>query len=309
MQIAAIDIGTNTINLLVASPEAGGLKTIHSSKIGAKLGKGGISNGIISPEAISRGVDAIARHLKTLELFPVDKTFAFATSAVRNASNGTDFTNEIWNRFGLDVKTISGEEEARLIFEGVKPLLPNSSKSSLILDIGGGSCEFIIANSEEVVWSQSFELGMARLLDKFNPSEPMKEEEICLVNSYLDNQLGVFKQAVKLHKPQILVGASGSFDTLAAMYEKYFPKKGEFPVSSLNKLSDDVFDFFYNTIVPSTVTERMQMPGMDPVRVEFMVLAMLFIKFVISVSKPLEIFQSAYAIKEGIIFDYLKQPN
>lgn len=309
MQIAVIDIGTNTINLLVSSWENGEFQILHSSKIGAKLGKGTINDNFISPQAMQRGIEAIDNHLKTIRNFQVTKILAFATSAVRNATNGSDFTNEIQSRFGILVKTISGKEEARLIYEGVKPLLPHKAKKALILDIGGGSCEFVIANKNEIFWSESYELGMARLLEKFKPSDPIKKGEINEINQFFEKELYSLENALWKHFPEVLFGSSGSFDTLAKMAGFYLPVLSGMPAKPLLKLPLFAFRHFYKNIVNSTLEERMQMPGMDPVRVEFMVLAMLLIQHVISIGRFDKVFQSSYAIKEGIIFDYLKQPN
>ena len=128
MRTAIIDIGTNTINLLVVDQNSQTYHILHESKYPAKLGKGGINQGILLPEAMERGVEALETHLRVIKDFNVESIFTIATSAIRNSANGAEFCGMIKEKFGLDVRVINGEQEAQLIFDGVKQVVPLPTK-------------------------------------------------------------------------------------------------------------------------------------------------------------------------------------
>jgi exopolyphosphatase/guanosine-5'-triphosphate,3'-diphosphate pyrophosphatase len=140
MKIAILDLGTNTFNLLIAeTPDDKELKIIHSSKHPVKLGKGGITRKIITEDAFARGLSAIDNQYEIINQFNVEKVYAFATSAIRDAGNGKDFIRKVKDRFSLYVNIIPGEREAELIYKGVRLSYNPGDKKVLILDIGGGS--------------------------------------------------------------------------------------------------------------------------------------------------------------------------
>lgn len=304
MRFAAIDIGTNTINLLIAEAENGVLKVIEQEKIGAKLGKGGIQQGFITPEAMKRGMKALSLYMVKIKSIGVDKILAVATSAVRNASNGNQLVVEAKRQLDLDIRVVDGMEESRLIFLGVKNGIPPVDQPYLVLDIGGGSCEFILAHKSNTLWQGSFETGMARMLDLTGMADPLTNKEIAMINDFTEKKLQLFFEAEKRFKPKILIGSSGSFDTLAAMMLENFPGS----VSNHKpwiELPDHVMKYFSGKLIFSTLAQRKIIPGMDPVRVEYMAVAMHFIHYLLAKMNIEKIYQTSFAIKEGIIFDYL----
>ena len=217
-RVAIIDLGTNTFNLLIA--EINPNKTyqvLFQTKISVKLGEGGIDKGFIAPAAFQRGVEAIKSYQKIIKKYDVDKIIAIATSAIRGASNGVEFVLKIKEESNIDVQIISGEKEAELIYFGVRQAVKMNSETSLIIDIGGGSTEFIIANNKKIFWKQSFLLGAARLLEMFNPSDPITNVQIKTSVEYLKDQLQPLFDAVKKYPVSELIGSSGSFDSLAEM--------------------------------------------------------------------------------------------
>ncbi len=153
----------------------------------------------------------------TIKKFQVEKIITTATAGVRSTANGKEFVQALERLFNLKIQIISGDEEAELIYMGVKQAVKFDDKNALILDIGGGSNEFIIANNQGLIWKHSFNLGMARLLDLFNPSDPITSEEIIKVEEYIDSNLSVLYEAVKKFNPQQLIGCSGTFDTFRSM--------------------------------------------------------------------------------------------
>jgi exopolyphosphatase/guanosine-5'-triphosphate,3'-diphosphate pyrophosphatase len=174
-----------------------------------------------------------------------------------------------------------------------------TEKNVLILDIGGGSNEFIICNKEGIVWKQSFELGMARIIDLFDISDPISHEEIEALESYFRHELKPLFEIVKKEKPKILVGASGSFDTFHAIMRH---RSGlVVDEGHAREIAMAEFKKIHRILVRSTLAERKVMPGMEPVRVEMVVAAVIFVSFVIRECHIKQLIQSEFALKEGVI--------
>ncbi|NBC84407.1 MAG: phosphatase [Bacteroidetes bacterium] len=306
MNIAVIDLGTNTFNLLIAEVlENMPYSIVYNKKLPVKLGEGGLNNKTITPEAFQRGIDAMAQHQKVIQEKQCTKTYAFATSALRSAQNGPEFVALIREKFNISVSLITGDREAELIYYGVKQAVPLNKTPVLILDIGGGSNEFIIANDLEIFWRKSYELGIARLLGRFNPSDPITEIEIEAVRKYLKEELRLLQDKLKKYKITTLIGASGSFETFTSMLkaEDSETEVGHYPEGNTIPLAD--FELLHNKLIRSTSAQRHQMKGLEPMRVEMIVLAAIFVKFVIDHSNISEMKQSNFALKEGIIYELL----
>jgi exopolyphosphatase / guanosine-5'-triphosphate,3'-diphosphate pyrophosphatase len=308
MRISVIDLGTNTFNLLIVETEEDqSYKIIYNNKLPVKLGKSGIDKKEIRPDAITRGMNAIERHLQTIREYKVEKTFAFATSAVRSARNGEQFVKMIQQKFNLEVKIINGDREAEFIYYGVKQAVPMNHEKVLILDIGGGSNEFIIADRDNIYWKKSYPLGVARLLAKFKPGDPITIEEIEFISNYLEERLSDLFEEFRKHKITTLVGASGSFETIAAMIRADDPhfesETGTQPQSVNIDLGD--FENLYQKLINSTLKERKQMKGLESMRLEMIVVATLIVKFIIQKLKMTRLIQSNFALKEGVIYELL----
>lgn len=300
-KVAIIDMGTNTFNLLVASVNGDSTyQIIHSSKQAVKLGEGGINQKFIAPAAYQRGLSAIGEHMRTILLHGANEIFAFATSATRNASNGYELVADIKNLFGLDVQVIDGDEEAELIYLGIRQAVELNNENVLMLDIGGGSNEMIIGNGEQFQWKRSYDLGISRLLQQFNPSDPITEGEIIAVEGYLEAQLRDLVEPIEHFKPKTIVGSSGSFDTYrnilvaANIVKANGDPSIEIPIGEYFKL--------HNHLIKTDKQQRAVIPGMDPMRVEMIVLATIFTHFLVRRFGLERMVQSSYALKEGAIW-------
>jgi exopolyphosphatase/guanosine-5'-triphosphate,3'-diphosphate pyrophosphatase len=307
MKIAILDFGTNTFNLLIAdNDEKNGLNYLHSSKEPVKLGQGGINNRILTPEAIERAMQAIKNHFETIKKHQAEKTYAFATSAVRDAKNSREFLNRVQREYDLYVNIIPGDREAELIYKGVRQACDFGDQKILIVDIGGGSNECIISDKTKIYWKESYDLGMARLLDKFNPEDPISENTISEIKDYLDMQLESLFTAIKKYNPTTLMGASGSFETFYALLKNRLPTKYQNNDDSPEKeiILED-YRGLHKILLTSTIEERKNMPGMEPVRVEMIVLATIFVTFILEKWNFERMILSEYALKEGVIAEIL----
>ncbi|MGQ7870903.1 Ppx/GppA phosphatase family protein [Sunxiuqinia sp. sy24] len=302
MKLAIIDLGTNTCNLLIAEITGKSYTLLHQGKVGVKLGKGGINQNTLPPEAFDRATAALHAHKQTIARYSADKTLTLATSAVRDATNQAEFTQHLLIETGLTLETISGEREAQLIFEGVQLALGKLPDHSLIMDIGGGSNEFIEPRNDKIFWKASFPLGMARVLEQLPISDPIKPDELEAVESWFQNGLEELWEQLDAKPVNQLIGCSGAFDTLADLLDETPPgvktrQQQVIPLHDFNRIADQV--------IYSTKAQRDQMIGMEPLRVEMIVPALILIRLSIQRLGIREILQTDYALREGVLFEWI----
>lgn len=308
MKIAIIDLGTNTFNLLIVEIDSNHTyKHLFQTKISVKLGEDTINKGFIAPVPFQRGIAALKSHKQTIAKYKAEKIYAFATSAIRSASNGVEFVNKAKEETNIDVKIISGDKEAELIYCGVRDAVEMNRETSLIIDIGGGSTEFIIANKNKVFWKQSFLLGAARLLELFNPSDPITIKEKRELIVYLKKELQPLFEAIKKYPVVELIGASGSFDSLAEMIAHRF-----YSPHILNDKTEYTFNLddcnaIYKSILKSTKNERLQMKGLISMRVDMMVISTILVHFIITSFNITKMRLSTYSLKEGVVYQLMNE--
>lgn len=308
MKIAVIDLGTNTFNLLIVEVNSDkSYSTVFQTKISVKLAEGGMNKGFIADLAFARGIEAFNTHFATTQKYKVDKIYAFATSAIRGASNGSEFVQKVKNDTGVDIQVISGDREAELIYYGVRSAVEMTEDASLIIDIGGGSTEFIIANKNQIFWKQSFLLGAARLLELFPPSDPITDNEIIVFVNHLKTELQPLFEAIKKYPVKELLGSSGSFDSLAEMIAHRF-----YTPEILDGKTEFTFDLghceeIYNSILKSTNAERLKMKGLVAMRVDMIVVSSIIVNFVIREFEIEKMRLSTYSLKEGVIYEVLNK--
>lgn len=309
MRIAVIDCGTNTFNILIVDVENGSCKQVFNTRSAVKLGESAINQGFIAEIPFLRGIDALIEFKAIIDEFIVDKVLAFATSAIRDAVNGKDFVKMVKERAGLDLKVIDGNEEAMLIYAGCREAVPLLNGISLIMDIGGGSTEFILADRERIYWKKSFNLGASRLLQRFNPSDPILNKEVKDLFAYLDEESADLKKAIAEFPPVELIGTSGAFDSIIEMIhgefggEEFTDSKTCYEVDNglLNKISEKVKH--------STLSERREIKGLVPMRFDMIVISCLLIEYVLKLAGLRKLRVSTYSLKEGALAVYLKEIN
>ncbi len=306
--LAVIDCGTNTFNLLIAHQQENGMpiKKI-STRSAVKLGEGGINKGFISATAFERGVSALVEFNKIIKKECVQNVLAFGTSALRDASNGSDFISEVIKKTGIEIKLIDGNNEAELIYFGNRLALPMNENISLIMDIGGGSNEFILANNTTIFWKQSFKLGAARLLEKFNPEDPISETTISNLDNYLSEQLVDLFEAIRIYKPIELIGSSGAFDSIIEMICGEL--EGEPLLDGKTGYIVDIENFYiiYDKIIASTILERKNIKGLLPMRVDMIVISCFLIHHILKNCNLRKIRVSTYSLKEGALWEFIQQ--
>jgi Exopolyphosphatase len=299
-RIAIIDMGTNTFHLLLAEIRLNDYRILYRNHEVVKIGVGGINEGIITEAACQRAIAAMKRFKKIIDEESITKIHSFGTSALRNAKNGHLLTDEIKTLTGISIRIISGDEEADLIYAGIQEALDLKDDLGLVMDIGAGSVEFIIGNREMAFWKQSFEIGGQRLLEKFQKNDPITTEEIAALDSCFQETLNPLLIALQKFKPGILIGSSGTFDTLSDIYcirqgITLPPDAAETPLTLTE------FYEIYNELIRKNRAERMNVPGMIDMRVDMIVVSCCLISYVLERHTFSGVRVSKYSLKEGVL--------
>ncbi|MGV6860153.1 MAG: Ppx/GppA phosphatase family protein [Putridiphycobacter sp.] len=289
-KFAIIDVGTNTVNLLIVNKMNAAYEVLFKDKVGVGLGKNGINQKKISPSAFSRGIDCLKSYSKICRDHGTNEIIAIGTSALRNAKNGHQFVKEVKKQTNIEINVINGEQEAELIYNGINLIHP-FEKKSLIMDIGGGSTELILADQNGIVEKNSFEIGLSRIHQLFSLSDPFSPDDIQRINRYIAEHVDVS------YASPILIGASGSFKTFYKMLNQ-----NSHPDNQCVKGDIKAFDKLLTKIVKSTFESRKNNPLIDPVRYEMLPIAAVKVKWIIERMKIKEIYTSPHSMKEGLIF-------
>lgn len=302
-RLGIIDLGTNTFHLLIVEKKGENITTLFHKSQPTQIGLGGINKKLITEEATERALKVLHIFKEQLDIFEVSKenTFAFGTSAIRNAENQDRFCAKILDETGISITVIDGNQEAEYIYNGVRTGVSLGKEPSLIMDIGGGSVEFIIGNEKQIFWKQSFEIGGQRLMEKFMKNDPISESEKKRLYNYFDENLIPLANAVHQYAPVKLVGSSGTFDTLVDM--DYQHRTGEWPPKTQTDfaLSSEEFYRTYALILSGNHDQRMAIPGMIALRVDMIVVAVCLVDYVLKTHKISHIQVSNYALKEGVL--------
>lgn len=309
-RVAVIDCGTNTFNLRIVDftkeVQPGLWYDVFSLRLPVKLGKGGVGKGIILPERITRGLDAVGVMLEAIRNYKAKEVYVIATSALRDASNSREFVERCMQLHGLRVNIISGSSEATLIQSGLElTYMPDPGVNVVTMDIGGGSTEFIIWNREEgCVWSRSFNVGVARLANLFNFKDRFSSEDSDAyekMKPFIEDELQPLKVALEQLKPSVLIGCSGSFDTFSDVmgykYEELAP--GVHPKA--NALDTENLNSLFSDFMKNSTRDRLAMDGMSPDRAENIPYAVAISRWVLEHCDVDSIYRSQYALREGVL--------
>ncbi len=299
-RIAALDLGTNTFHLLIAELADGRFHRLVDEQRHVKLGEGGIEKGLIAEAAFSRGIEALKDFALLISRHEVETVKAVGTSALRSAKNGDEFIKSAKEAAGISIELIDGDKEAELIYLGAKAAV-TISETCLIMDIGGGSVEFIICNSEQILWKKSYPIGAARLMAQFQHSDPISGEKLRSLRSYLHASLPDLKEKVQQFSPQMLIGTAGAFETFSALILRKYQRAGQ----TLEKYEFDVQELkdILQEIIHSDHQERETNPAIISVRVDMIVVAAALCLYVLSELQLPRITMSSFALKEGLVFE------
>lgn len=305
-RVTAIDLGTNSFHAVIVDiyPD-GSFYTVDKLKEMVLLQDKGMGDRL-SDEAFQRGYDALKR-IKTLSDHQnSERILAYATSAIREAENGGEFIQKVIDDFGVKINAIPGRVEAELIGLAVQHGVAMPQAPSLIMDVGGGSVEFILADHEKFYHVSSKKMGVAKMTSRFVDSDPITEEEIKKLENHYRSQLTEVAQSFAMHRGDILIGSSGTMENIALMvadHNKFSPSM------SVNELRFTAEEFYklYDEVILMNADERSRLNGLDEKRIDLLPAGLVLMRYVLKTFGIKEIKISTQALREGIILRYINQ--
>ena len=308
-RVAAIDIGTNSTHLLVAAvdPNLRTFSIVLAEKSTTRLGERDPVTGHLSDAAITRGMDALRQFTELAASHQVEQIVTAATSAVREAPNGRDFLQQIKDELDLDVDLVSGPEEARLIYLGVLSGMSFGDRPHLLLDIGGGSTELILADGRDARALTSTRIGAVRLQRDFVTEDPLPAQSQAFLRAYIQGSLepAVDKVRRRLHAGEhpVLVATSGTamaIGALAASHDDRASRKLHGYRIARERLEQVV-----DKLVVLTPEERKALSPINDRRAEIIVPGALILQTTMQMLGVEEMVLSERALREGLIVDWM----
>ena len=306
-KIAAIDLGTNSFHVIVVEIMSdGSFRRIDDLKEMVVLAKEGIGRRL-SPQAMNRGLSALQKIKILCDSYQVDEILAYATSAIREAENGGVFIQRSIDQVGIKIRAIPGSMEAELIGYAVQHGLSLGEQAVLMVDIGGGSVEFILGNKNQFHFLNSLKIGVSRMTDYFKLNDPISPEQIDQINAYYKQNLLSVKEALSQWPSDQIIGSSGTMQNIALMIAA---QQGlDVESLALNEWSFSREDFidFYDSFIGLNRKERQRVPGLDEKRVDFINTGMILVRYLMEEFGVKSVRISTQALREGIIIRYLKK--
>ena len=308
--LAAIDIGTNSIHMVVVriQPTLPAFTIIDREKDTVRLGDRSQDTGNLKPEAMERAISALRRCQEVAKSLNAEQIIAVATSAVREAPNGRDFLKQIESELGLFVNLISGQEEARRIYLGVLSGMEFNNQPHIIIDIGGGSTELILGDSHEPRTLSSTKVGAVRLSAEFVTTDPISNAEFTYLQAFVRGQIERSVEELKAHlqpgeRPR-LVGTSGTIETLATIHAREKLGMVPSPLTGYQLSLKDLKDLI-NRLRKLSYSERAAIPGMSDRRSEIIVAGAVILQEAMTLLGMDSVTICERSLREGVIVDWM----
>lgn len=305
MRIAAIDIGTNSVHMIVCRirPDLS-FEVVDREKDMIRLGAGSLGGGALSVATIGTAMQTLAKFRRLADSHGVDEVIAAATSAVRESENGGDFVAAVHRDLGIRVRVISGTEEARLIHRAAAYATGVGSHPAVVIDVGGGSTEITLGTARRMALGRSFKLGVIRLTEKFVKSDPLSGREERRLVKHIRKEIRSFVKQVAKRGFHRVIGTSGTMLTLGplAMGARHMPDE----VRNL-RIDARHFHRLRKRLTGLTLNERLKLPGLDPQRADLAVAGVVLIDTLLSELGADDVALCDFALREGLVLDYIER--
>jgi len=298
-RVAVIDLGSNTFHLIIAA--VSGLdksyEIIKRKRIYAYLSRDGIEH--LADNTIKECIEHFGELHNICEAHQVTEIRAIGTSALRAASNAHVFLAAVYNKFGLRIDVIDGVRESELIYKGLSQSDIDHDQVNLMMDIGGGSVEFILCHRYAVLFSESYDIGISVIKNKYRSTDPISQDEKYTLHDWLNHKLPKFLAACADYKPNVLVGASGPFEIM----ESYCglasrPHGNKISMSDALQVVDEVTN--------RKLSERLELSYMPEDRADLSRESMLQLEYIFDKVTSLEgLIVSPYSLKEGLLSEII----
>jgi exopolyphosphatase / guanosine-5'-triphosphate,3'-diphosphate pyrophosphatase len=309
--LAAIDIGTNSFHLVIAKiDEKGSTKIITRDKEVVRLGKSSTDMKYISQEAMNRGVSTLKRFRLICDSFKADIR-AVATSATREALNKDEFIKRVFDATGINIEVVSGFEEARLIYLGVLQALSVFNDKILLIDIGGGSTEFLLGEKGNVLYANSIKIGAVRLTEKYFSDGKFKKENIENARMFVKSIINSVVRDLKGQDYKNVIGTSGTATNIGMIInaEENDDADEQFNYNNYSINREPFFKVVKKITKCEKLSEIKEIKGLDPDRQDIItsgavILEQIFLELCIK-----ELTISNYSLREGILFDTINKEH
>jgi exopolyphosphatase/guanosine-5'-triphosphate,3'-diphosphate pyrophosphatase len=299
MRLGVLDVGSNTIHLQVVDGHLGGPPIPNSShKSVIRLTEYLDESGAITELGIDRITDAIQSNMKSAEHLDIDELLAFATSAIREATNSDDVIAHVNKACGIDLQVLSGEEEARFTFLAARRWLGWSSGDLLVLDIGGGSLEIARGAEEDPIFKTSMQLGAGRLTRQFLKGDPFTSKSLKALEEYLEEKIEPLASSLSTFEKDNAAGTSKSFRTLAKLSQNLYPKFGQ-------HLTLNALDELVPRLQGLSLEKRKELQSVSAERAPQIVAGAMVAKQLMQTLELKEIRICPWALREGIVLHRL----
>lgn len=293
---AAIDIGTNSMRLLLADIEGVRIlhreKEINTTRIGQSVDQGGA----ITQEGMQRNLEAFEVFVKKARNYGAETIFAIATSAVRDAKNGQEFVKAAFEKTGIKIEIISGKKEAEIGYKGVLMGLKDTALETMVIDIGGGSTEFILGSGENLKEIISEDVGAVRMTERVGEDETKLRQAI-------KNTIGNTLHRLNRTQLQQLIGIGGTITTLAALHQQLEPYDME-KIHNYCLTVEDI-EAVKSQLIHLTVEERKKLKGLHPKRADIIIAGVMILLVIMKNLNIDKIIVSEYDNLEGLLYDQL----
>jgi exopolyphosphatase/guanosine-5'-triphosphate,3'-diphosphate pyrophosphatase len=304
MRIAAIDIGTNSLHMIVVRvrPDLS-FEVIDREKEMVRLGAGGLDGRALTPEAMHAALQVLSKFRRLADSHRVDEIIAVATSATREAENGSEFLQAIVEKTGIRARVISGTEEARLIHQAAVYGVGLGGDVVIVIDIGGGSVEITRGSGPNMDAGRSFKLGVIRLTERFVKSDPLAPRDERKLRRYIDGELGKYVSQLAREGFDRVIGTSGTIQSLGAVA---LAERGWSSTTLRNRrISAKQLRRAQKQLVARDMQERLRVPGLEPRRADLAVAGSILLDAILRRLGAADITLCDLSLREGLVLDYI----
>jgi exopolyphosphatase / guanosine-5'-triphosphate,3'-diphosphate pyrophosphatase len=300
-RMAAIDVGSNSLHMIIAQTDPdGAITTLWRMKEMVGLGRISFPARRLSSEAMDRAIATLRRFQDAAVRRQCEKIVTVATSAVREAQNGGDFLERVRREVGLNIRVVSARDEARLIYLGVRHAVQLKSTPTFILDIGGGSVEFIVADKSRPLLLESAKLGAARMTAKYIKTDPVEGGDLKALLNHYDKELTPICANILAQKPTDAIGTSGTLENLAAMCASLYG-------TPENVVERDAMNKLVSRLLESRTKDRAEYKGLDDQRKDQIIAGALLMNELLRRLNLERLTVCKSALREGLLVDYLSR--
>lgn len=302
MRIAAIDVGTNSLHMIVCRvrPDLS-FEVIDGEKDMVRLGAGGLDGRRLTESSMAAAILTLSKFKRLAASHGVDEIVTAATSAVREAENGAEFVGAVKRELGLHVRVISGTEEARLIHLAAAYAVSVGKRPAVVIDIGGGSTEITVGTADRMMLGKSFKIGVIRLTERFVKSDPLSRRDERRLVRHIRRETGTYLRQVARRKLDRIIGTSGTMLSLGALAADRRPgdevRNVRVPAKALHRLR--------KRLTALTLAQRLKLDNLDPRRADLAPAGAVLVDTLLDELGANELTLCDFALREGLVLDYI----